>query len=469
MKRSFLAILIFSIIAGTGFSQEVKIGKGTLEFGGKVASGVFWDADDVIKETPAGSQINGDYIGKDGHVKMWNESDTKTPLRADLTATYINENIGFRIRLRSDNALEDFDRAVIARYAYGWANLLDNGVKLTGGYIDLSDNVWGTLGDGDWDVSGNGLRLEVKPFKFFNLDEAVAGSLNFGAFLRVPGKDNPNNGRDDEGQVIYRTVNLERTLGETAIGFRYAHPWFYAGAQLQLDSDIDGVDIFAGVGQQISSAARVWSGAGDETSLMFGVGFTMLPRLTLTAEGSFQGLGNWEARGNADLRQTLAYTILDNKLTLGIKAQELLWGYDLKAHVDYPLELTPWMQFKPFVQYKVTPEFIPGLEVGYGFGHLVNGSLLPSTSKNGDTNNKERKFVNEKYDIFIKPNFDCNFSNSFSLKFWYKATFIGFADLGDDPMFADLRQSDSPVDVDNYTRLDSLMKHQVALEFIWTF
>jgi hypothetical protein len=133
-----------------------------------------------------------------------------------------------------------------ARYAYGWVDLFNNGLKFTGGFIDLSDNVWGTLGDGDWDIGGNGLRAEVKPFKFFNLDESAAGSLNIGAFFMIPSSDNSNIGRDDQGKPVYRTVTLERVLKETVIGFRYTHPWLYAGVQLKLDSDIDGVESLKG-------------------------------------------------------------------------------------------------------------------------------------------------------------------------------------------------------------------------------
>jgi hypothetical protein len=428
---------------------------------------VVYDADDAVKETPAATAVNPNYIGKDGQVRVLNESEGAA-LRAELTAAYINKNIGLRIRLRADNIFDGLDRNFLARYAYGWINLFNEGLKFTGGFIDLSDNVWGTLGDGDWDIGGNGLRVEIKPFKFFKFDDSIAGSFNLGAFFMIPSNDNPNIGRDELGKPIYRTVTPARVLNETALGFRYTHPWLYAGVQVKLDSDIDGVDIFKGIGQTITSADRVWSGAEDEMQLMFGAGFTMLPELVFSAEGNFEGMGNWQARGKGDLRQTLSYTFFD-KLTLGLKAREILWGYDLKNHVDYPIELRPWMQFKPFVNYKVTSEFTAGLETGFGFGHLVTGSLEPESSNNGQPNNKNRDFLNEKYDIYIKPNLAYNFSNGLALKLWYKVTFIGYADLGDDPMFKDLRQSASPVDVDNYTRVNSLLKHQIAMEFVWSF
>jgi hypothetical protein len=483
VKRVFLVIFVFCL-AGLAWAQEVNVGKGTLTFSGKVASGVFFDSDDAVKESRTGALINNDWIGTDGRVRMWNETDTQTGLRADLTASYIHENIGFRIRFRADNDLSGKNKfdpdnflntVMIGRYAYGWLNLFNEGVKFTGGFIDLSDNVWGTLGDGDWDIAGNGIRVELKPFRLFNLDEPSVGSLNIGAFFRVPSQENSNIGRDDEGRPVYRTITPKRVLEETTIGFRYVHPWFYASAQLEMDGDIDGVDIFEGYGNQILADAKVWSSAADEARLMFGAGFTLLPELVFTAEGNFEGLGNWAARGNADLRQTLSWTLFDS-LTVGMKAKELIWGYDLRTHIDLPLELNPWMQFKPFVDYKVTPDFTAGLEAGFGFGHLLvmgaNHPLIPPGSNINDQNTKDPKmFVNEKHNIFIRPHLGYKLKNGLDLKLWYKITFISYADLGDDPRFANLQYSHVPKTINNRDNdlVGSLTQHQVALEFIWTF
>jgi hypothetical protein len=168
-------------------------------------------------------------------------------------------------------------------------------------------------------------------------------------------------------------------------------------------------------------------------------------------------MGNTAARGKTDLRQTLSYTFFD-RLTAGIKAQEIIWGYDLEEHIDWPLDLKPWVQFKPFIEYRVFGNFTPGFEAGFGFGHLVN-----------DPDPKARKFVNEKYDNYIKPYLSYTFANGLALKAWYKATFIAYADLGDHPMFTGLSQSDIPVDSKGYQHVDSLTKQQIALEFIWSF
>jgi hypothetical protein len=177
VKKCILAILAFSLIGGLS-AQEVKIGNGVLTFSGKAATGVFFDSDDVPMKDDMGADINRGfgYHGADGFVYLWNESDTKNAIRGDLTAAYVNGNAGLRIRLRGDwNPKNDAKGNTIDRYAYGWLNLLGDTIKLTGGYIDLSDNVWGTLGDGDWDIGGGGLRVEIKPFNISFLKEIGGG------------------------------------------------------------------------------------------------------------------------------------------------------------------------------------------------------------------------------------------------------------------------------------------------------
>jgi hypothetical protein len=464
MKRHFLLIfgIIIGLISGEGsklYAQEVKVGAGTLLFGGKVASGIFFDADDTVKESETGAALNQGYNGTDGRVYMWNESDAKTGLRAELSAKYTNNAIGFRIRLRADNALQDdTPDTVISRYAYGWVNFFDDALKFTGGFIDLSDNVWGTLGDGDWDIGGNGVRMEFKPFSLKPLQNIELGELNIGAFFLVPAKPNPNKIHDENMKEIPGEVTLARTLGETAFGFRWTHPWFYAGAQVQLDTDVDGREIMD------SSRRNVWSGADDETRFMFGVGFTLLPELLVTAEGNFEGLGNWEARGTGDLRQTLRYDFFRipvpviNKFDIGVKAKELLWGYDIRELTGWDIAIKPWIQIKPFVNFKVSGEFTAGLEFGYGFGHLV--LVHPSEAQ---------QFVYEDANFYIKPNLTHKFKNGLELKAWYMFNRIAYGNLADSSIFADRKNSYIPKKTDNLTLVESLIKHQIALEFVWSF
>ena len=476
MKKLLLMVIALILVTGV-LSAQIQVGNGELTIQGKVASGVFFDADDAPKETPAGVQINDAWLGDEGRVRMWNESDPDNGLRADLSASYTAENIGFRIRLRVDNALDGLDRTAVGRFAYGWVDLFNDSLRFTGGYIDLTDaNVWGTLGDLDKDVSGNGVRAEVKPFNFFNFDAERFGTLNFGAFFRIPIRENPNHGRDDDGRIVYRRLTPRRIFQETAIGMRYTHPWFYLSAQYEMDSDLDGVDIFEGRGSAITHGMKVWSNASDEQRFMFGAGFTMIPELQFSVEGLFEGLGNREARGWTDLRQTIAYTFSQlqvpvvNRLTLGMHAQQLLWSYDLMKHIDWPLELSPWMQFKPFLSFAVTDAFTAGFEMGFGSGHLVLSTLASDKSNVGDMNEKDTVFVNEKSNNFFKPFLEYRFTNGLALKAWYKVTLIKYDDLGDDPMFNNLRNSAVPRQAENtMLMVDSLTKRQFALEFIWTF
>jgi hypothetical protein len=189
MKRQRILLTLIACIVGGGYNlsaQEVNVGKGTLRFEGKIAGGVFFESDNTIQQNRTGALINQNYIGPDGRVFLWNESDNESPLRADLTAIYSQENIGFRIRLQANSALQGFDQTEIARYAYGWVSLFNDGLKFTGGLIDLSDNVWGTLGDGDWDIGGNGLRLELKPLKFFKIDEDPFFTEKNGGIITFP-------------------------------------------------------------------------------------------------------------------------------------------------------------------------------------------------------------------------------------------------------------------------------------------
>jgi len=454
LRRILSLALVLSVAAGL-FAQGVVVGDGSLTINSKVASGLAFDSDDQAKTSETGGEINAGYFGPEGRVRLWNDSDAKNALRADLSLTYSKENGGFKVRLRAENLLKGVAPAADAalsgiafgRYAYGWVELFGDRVKMTAGLVDLSDNVWGTKGDGDWDIGGNGLRLELRPLEGLGL-----GELSFGAFLLVPSKENSY--KDANNKDVVRKITLRRTLEETAFGLRYAHPRFYAGAQLQLDGDIDGTPLY-GPGAH-ADYEGAWSPEDDEDRLMLGAGITGVPNLVLTAEGNFQGLGCWEARGAADLRQTVSYTLFD-KLTIGAKAKELLWGYDLSAMVDWPLELRPWMQLKPFVSYELGEGIRAGLEGGYGFGHLVNGDP------------KDRKFVNEKYDVFVKPNISCAFDGGLALKAWYQFTAIGYSDLGSDAMFLGLRNSDSPTAADAVTKVASIQKHQVALEFVWSY
>jgi hypothetical protein len=419
MKRSFLVMLGVALLVGGGVltAQEVKIGNGVLTLNGKVATGVFFDNDNVAKEADNGAAINAGYLGADGRVKMYNESDPGKGLRTDFTVAYTLNNAGFRFRLRADDDLEGTDRGVMGRYAFGYIDLLNNKLRATGGYIDLSANVWGTQGDLDADVSGNGVRLEVKPIE----------GLNAGVFFRVPQK----------GTTAF--ASAPQVLAETAFGLRYVNPLFYTNLQFVLDSDFDGDPV-------LKADQTTYSKASDEQRLLFGVGLTAVENLKVTAEGDINGLGNWAARGKGDFRQTVSYGLGD--LTVGVKAKELLYGYDLKALKGLDKKYSPWMQFKPFVTYQLNSSFTAGLEGGFGFG---DAEASASAAGNG---------VKEKYNVYAKPNLSVALG-LLNVKLWYKLTAIGY-DEWEGVAFTGIQAADG-------TAVDSLLQNQIALEFIWSF
>jgi hypothetical protein len=239
-------------------------------------------------------------------------------------------------------------------------------------------------------------------------------------------------------------------------GFRWTHPWFYAGAQVQLDSDVDGKE-FRTARQEMLSPAE------DEMRFMFGAGVTALPELKLTAEGNFEGLGNWEIRGTGDMRQTLQYSLTRvpvsyiDRIFLGLKAKELLWGYDVRKMTGWDIDLAPWIQFKPFVGYKVTDGLSACFEMGFGSGFQVYAHPM-----------EQQQFVNEKSNFYIKPNIIWAAGNGLEIRAWYMFTQITYGDLNS--TFTDRKNSYIPRKEDSSNNLvESVVKHQLALELVWSF
>ena len=110
---------------GTAFSQEVKIGRGSLTFNGRIASGVYFE--------------NNSTTNKDGVFKILNMSYPDNPynnsMRAELSTAYTNGNGGFNLGLRADdvvNRLAGSEGLFSVPYASGWIDLLDNKLRVTG-------------------------------------------------------------------------------------------------------------------------------------------------------------------------------------------------------------------------------------------------------------------------------------------------------------------------------------------------
>jgi hypothetical protein len=353
MKKSIVFVMALALLAGGGrnlFAQEVKVGSGTLSFGGKIMTGVEVTFDD-----------NGN---EDGVVRMHNETEG-TQLRVELTTSYTNEKVGFTSRLRADDA-EVGKAAVGVRYAYGWIDLFDGIFRPVGGFLDVNSNIWGTIGDLDVDVAGAGLRLEFRP---------IAG-LSFGPFFRVTSQD-VNANQTGGFWTEKPATDIEGFFKATAFGAAYQNKAFYLRLQYAVDTNVFNDDP---------------NGQFD-----FGVGLTAIKGLELHAEGRIEKIDDFSDNtingGKVDLRQVAAYTLSDDlPLTIGIKAKEVLYG-----SADY--EEDPWLQFKPYVSYKLPIGLLATLEGGYGFGYDAD--------------------VVKEYDFYIKPKIEYNFGHGFATKVWY--------------------------------------------------
>jgi hypothetical protein len=356
------------------FAQEVKVGKGTLSLGAKIMTGMEATWDDAANE--------------DGTVRMYNDTEG-TRLRVEFSPAYSNENVGFMMRFRTDDAWTNGklggggnSAAVGVRYAFGWIDLFDSHFRATGGYLDINSNVWGTMGDLDKDISGVGLRLEIKPVK----------GLNFGAFFRVPDqKRTVTLAAGGHSENDSQKVDFDQFFASTAFGGRYTNDLFYVSLQYLLDQNVFDNDKSDGSGRKEN---KYKNGIFD-----FGVGLTAIPQLELRAEGRFENLENdkykdaaenWTNYAKTDLRQRVIYTISDDMpLFFGVNAKETFTGLD---------DDKPYMIFKPKVGYKVPVGngLVASLEGGFGF----QTDILKS-------------------EIFVKPKIEYDFGKGFGVKFWY--------------------------------------------------
>jgi hypothetical protein len=397
MKRKFLIVAGVLFIRGMGvFAQGIKIGGGELTFNGKIASGLSFD-------------ISSD-SNKDGTFKMLNMSYPDNPyensLRADLYTAYTKGNGGFKFALRADdviNRINDDEGLFGVPYAFGWIDLLNNKLRVTGGKIE--DNVWGTMGLVNATITAAGVRLEVKP----------VDGLNAGVFFVAPGGDG--------SPPLVKYASPKQTILETIIGARYYSRAFWASALLRLDSDFDGL-------------APGNDPTGDtfendkEMRALFGVGLTFVPNLTVLIEADIWGLGAISNQGRVDLRQTVSYNLTD-KLSLGLRAQELLWTFSDA--------LKPWLEFKPLVTYKVNNIVTTVMEGGFGLGNYGETDLNPVELGSVPRGNEKL------YNVYIKPTALLALDGGLAVKTWYKYT------------------------VSEKKDEDLATAHQVALEFVWSF
>ncbi|MDR2510673.1 MAG: hypothetical protein LBC77_08535, partial [Spirochaetaceae bacterium] len=184
-----------------------------------------------------------------------------------------------------------------------------------------------------------------------------------------------------------QTPDFEQFFKSTAIGLAYKHDAFYLRLQYLIDANV------FDTGDDGSKSNDQKNGQLD-----FGVGVTALPALEFHVEGRVQNIEDDDAAPRTtDLRQTLYYTISEDlPLTVGLKAKEVLWGYD---------NTDTYMIFKPYVAYKVLDNTTVSVEGGYGFGTYTYATNTPFTVDS---------------QIFVRPKVECNFGYGFAGKLWYK-------------------------------------------------
>jgi hypothetical protein len=333
MKRSFFVVLIaLIVIAGTGiFAEEVTNRYGNLRLGGSIKSGLFYDHTDDKDE-----------------VYPYND-DTGRAFQVDVDFAYNYQNIGANVKLRNSNLAANGFSIV---YAYAWSDFFDKKFRITGGYI--VDKLWGTAGDLDVYIAEKGFRLEFMP---------ISG-LSAGVFFVIP----DNEARDTWAWPITGArPSPGEFFSETAFGFKYTNPIFYAGGSLQLDSDFD-TDPSRGI-----TAVDGYK-KDAEIRALFGVGFTGLKGLTATVEGDIWGLGNYGDQGRLELHETVAYQITD-RVKAGVLGVEKLYSFG---------DLKPWLNIKPSAEYKVNDAITLVLGAGYGRGQDMDipRSAIADTEKN---------------------------------------------------------------------------------------
>jgi len=470
LKRSVFTVILAALFCGSLVSQEFRVGRGTLGFGGLMLSGVYWDADDVPLRSDANVQINGDrgYYGETGNIGMRATLTYRAPFQtddirtivSDLFAHWSNGPVGFRIRLRSYGFTTT---PINIRYAFGNVNLFYDSMRIKFGYIAY-DNVWGSQGDMDWDPNYPGVRVEFRPFSHPLLRDFVRkhslGLINAGAWFVIPTDKNTNTIIDRNGAEDYHggDVNLKNVLNETLFGFRWVLPFMYANLAYKLDGTVDNGQILNYDNTEIISFAD------EEDYLVYGLGFTKFPELKLTTEGQIIGLRNWRVRGRADLHQTVEYKFsrLRNpylsRIFLGLRVREWLWGYDLSLTANYNIDIKPWIEFKPIVGYEISNMCVAQMEFAYSFGNTF--TAVP-------TRTAQNVAVVDSC-IIVKPQFKFNFGNGLSLNCWYKYTMTSYGDLGDETRFANRALTNIPFAADG-SLVESIKSHQVAVEIRWGF
>jgi hypothetical protein len=467
MKSFLICGVLFLVLAVDVFCQTVKVGVGTLTLSGYITSGVLLSVDDVEKKGNTGTVLGGrneSYFGREGRIEPWAVTDFADRAGASLqTSIHLRYDLapgGFRLYVRANSANLTVDDKFFPRLAFGWVNLFQNTLRVSGGYFD-DDYVWSTGGDETWNLAGTGIRFEFKPFGIPALKNKKLGTLYLGAFLDLPSKDNTDTVYDENWKNVPLAgdLTINNVLNETAFLVRYNHPWVAANVMYKLDGFADNGSI------KHRSTNTLWSAANEDARAYYGVHLTGVKRFKLQFSGVIIGLGNWEARGRGEMRQRIEYAFTDvpvpylNNFTVGVKTRQRIWGFDMEEWAGWDFSLKPWVAIRPFIKYTVRPGFTVGAEFQTAFGHNnTEGIAVPA-------DRTKKYFVMEDMNFYVRPEVSYNFNAVFSIHGYYTFNTIKYGNLSGGPAFADRAESNLPTEKDGSTLVESVTSHQFGLQF----
>jgi hypothetical protein len=198
MKRFLVFALVLVFTGVSAFALDLGNG---LTAAGEVKTG-------LNVGTVSDAKDEGDYKTK---VEPWND-DAGASFRTRLTLGYTGDWGGAKIRFQSGGG--DF----FAKYAYGWANLLDSKIVLSAGII--GDDLWGLgkLGANVFDPAIDnvtGVRAEFK----------LLDGLSFGAAWKGPSE----------------ATDIDKALQAWVIGGLYKSSLFSVAASLGINPATDKV------------------------------------------------------------------------------------------------------------------------------------------------------------------------------------------------------------------------------------
>lgn len=290
-----------------------------------------------------GIQLTGGDSAKTGAAKLWSDTKSKAS-RFDLDGAYKNGDMGANFRLRE----ETLTGAPTFKYAYVWANYLNNFVTIKAGNVD--DGSWKTEGDTGFEASsGTGAQFSVIP---------LAG-LNVGVKANVFTAQNGS------------ALTTQQFLNELAFGTNYKSDLFNFQAGYKLDSNADDNKATSTTTYSLTpvsgsttdytvktSTATVYddTNAKKHDYLYFGVNYKGVKGLTAIGEAQFNNLGKYSDIGTATIDETFAYAVTD-PITVNLLAYQKLSSvtgakplFNFKPGVDYKLDAMTTLNGRVFYE-----------------------------------------------------------------------------------------------------------------------